>query len=328
MKKIVKLVSVIIFLFPLLLFGKEKIAQTGFQFLSVKSDARATAMGEAMTTVEGNSSSLFYNPATMAKTEGFFDITFSNNSWIADIKHTTISICIQPSAGNFGVFGLSLQSVNYGELQGTINWANSEGYYDTEIFEPSALALGVGYAKRLNDKLSIGTHIRSTHQYLGKCVTVIEKNDSLELNNENAGSIAFDFGTYLETGFKSLAFGMSVKNFSNDIKYEKESFQLPLNFTIGISMDLMDIIKPNSRNSLLMAIDATHPRSHDEQIKIGVDYSFLDILSLRGGYIIGNDENDISFGAGIRKFGIAVDYAVIPFGVFGNVSQFTVRFSL
>jgi len=36
-----------------------KLAQTGFQFLSVVSDARATGMGEAMTTMPGQSNAVF-----------------------------------------------------------------------------------------------------------------------------------------------------------------------------------------------------------------------------------------------------------------------------
>ena len=40
----------------------KKLAQTGFQFLSVVSDARASAMAEAMTSLETGSSALFFNP--------------------------------------------------------------------------------------------------------------------------------------------------------------------------------------------------------------------------------------------------------------------------
>lgn len=55
--------------------SQDKLAQTGMQFLSVGTDARAVAMGEAFTTIEGRSSSLFYNPACMARTSNTF-LTF------------------------------------------------------------------------------------------------------------------------------------------------------------------------------------------------------------------------------------------------------------
>ncbi|HDQ45616.1 MAG TPA: hypothetical protein ENN17_09015, partial [bacterium] len=41
----------------------KKLAQTGFQFLSVVSDARGSAMAEALTSLETGSSALFFNPA-------------------------------------------------------------------------------------------------------------------------------------------------------------------------------------------------------------------------------------------------------------------------
>ncbi|MCF7886548.1 MAG: PorV/PorQ family protein [Candidatus Marinimicrobia bacterium] len=327
MQKILRSFFIIIILLSQFLFSEEKLAQTGFQFLSVCSDARASALGQAMTAVEANSSSLFFNPATMAKNDKFIDVSFSNNPWIASIQHNSLSFSVNPGK-QYGIFGLSFKSVNYGELQGTINWPNEKGYYETNVFEPTAFIVGIGYAKQLNNKLSIGGQLSKAYQYLGK--SVVSSKGGTNYKNNNTTSIAMDFGTYLETGFKSLAFGMSVRNFSNEIKYEDESFQLPLNFTLGVSMDMMDLTDGinTDKHSLLLAVDATHPRSHREQIKFGIDYSLLNMLNLRAGYIMGNDENDVAFGAGISKFGLAFDYAVIPFGVFGNVTQFTMRLSL
>ena len=41
----------------------KKLAQTGFQFLSVNSDARGGGMADAMTSSHNNSVSIFFNPA-------------------------------------------------------------------------------------------------------------------------------------------------------------------------------------------------------------------------------------------------------------------------
>ncbi|HDR68179.1 MAG TPA: hypothetical protein ENN61_03930, partial [Bacteroidaceae bacterium] len=43
-------------------FGQQKIAQTGLQFLSVGPDGRGGALGQAMTSLDNNSESMFYNP--------------------------------------------------------------------------------------------------------------------------------------------------------------------------------------------------------------------------------------------------------------------------
>jgi len=308
-------------------FSRSKLAQTGFQFLSVASDARASSIGEAMTAVEGGSSSLFFNPAGMATTPTLYDVTFSINSWIADIKHSTLSMAVKPSNGQYGVFGISFQYVDYGEIQGTMVWGNKLGYIDTEMLNPSAMAIGLGYAKSITSNFSIGGQIRSTHQSLGK--NVLPQYDSLSVKKNLADVLAFDFGTLFKTGIKSLQFGMSLRNFSKEIKYEEEGFQLPLIFSFGISMDLMDFIDTQSFNqSLVFSIDATHPRAHPEQIKMGLNYTLINLLSIRAGYILNNDEDNISFGIGVSQFGMALDYAYTPFGVFENVQRLTARLSL
>ena len=45
-----------------------------------------------------------------------------------------------------------------------------------------------------------------------------------------------------KTGFKSLNLGMSIRNFSEEIKYIEEGFQLPLTFRIGASIDALDFM--------------------------------------------------------------------------------------
>ncbi len=307
--------------------SQKKLAQTGFQFLSVGSDARGGALGDAMTTVEMGSSSLFFNPAGMTRMGGFFYAAVSQNSWIADIKHNSYSIAISPSGGRYGVFGLTAMSIDYGEIQGTMVWGNEQGYIETDILKPSAFALGLGYAKALTDKFSVGGQVKYTGQQLGK--SVIPVGDSLEVKKNLAFATAFDFGTIYHTGFKSLAFGMSIRNFSNEIKFEKEGFQLPLTFRIGISMDVLDLLDNRlDSQSLLVSIDAVHPRSYPEQLNMGIEYRLMNCLSVRCGYMFNSDERNMAFGFGIEKFGAVVDYAYTPFGVFDNVQRFTLRFSL
>ena len=284
----------------------EKLAQTGFQFLSVISDARAAAMAEAMTSLQVGSSALLFNPAGMANMSGFIDMTASSNQWIADISHNTLSLAINPDRGNYGVFGVSIQSVNYGEFYGTrVDKSKTLGYVDTEIFELNSMAIGVGYAKALTDRFSVGGQVRWVKQDLGESMIPlisIEQDTSLKAVTNDLTPLAFDFGTQFKTGYKSLVFGMSVRNFSKEIKYVEEGFQLPLVFNLGISMNMMDFIQNTPFDqSVYLTIDASHYRSHPEQLKVGLDYRLMNILSLRGGYIGNNDENGFTFGIQERR---------------------------
>lgn len=309
----------------------QKLAQSGFQFLSVVSDARGAAMAEAMTSLNTGSSSLFFNPAGMAKMENMIDISLSTNRWIADINHYTVGMAYNPVKGRFGVFGVSIQSVDYGDFIGTrIDQSSPKGYYDTNIFSLSAMAIGFGYARQLTDRFAIGGQIKLVHQDLGESVipAVIEENDSSKVVSNKLSPLVVDFGTQFGTGFKSLVFGMSIRNFSQEVKYAEEGFQAPLIFTLGISMNIFDFMPTYSIDqSMFISMDASHHRDHPEQIKIGMDYQFMEILSLRGGYISGNDESGFSFGLGISHSGLSIDYAYTPYGIWDKVQRLTGRFA-
>jgi len=331
MRKIITSIILIpaILCFSILTYGGKykKLAQTGLQYLSIETDARATAMAGAMTTVCNGSASLFANPATLALMNGMVDATFSQNSWIADINHNMVSAAYKPLGGKFGVVGVSMISVDYGKMQGTMVWPNDQGYIDTEMFNPTALAVGIGYAKSLSAQFAIGGHLKYAGQQLGKSIVEIE--DSLAVRKYKVFAPAFDFGTHFKTGWKSVAFGMSVRNFSNEIKYENEGFQLPLTFQFGVSMDLIDFVPEMSEfHRLICSIDAAHPRSYPEYINVGLEYAFKDLLAIRYGYMGNRDERASNFGFGINLFGFALDYSYTPFGIFNEVQSFTLRFTL
>ncbi len=314
----------ILFLATNLLFAQDKLAQTGFQFLSVSQSARATALGGAYTTIDGSPNVLFYNPAGIARMDANFGVAVNYFNWIADIKHVSAAVTYSPSNGQYGTFGFSVQSVDYGKLEGTMVWQNAQGFIETGDFYPRAFAVGISYARALTNKFIVGGQIKLVGQELGSSALpsgVTKKNV--------ANAVAADFGTIYNTGFKSLKFGMSVRNFSQEIKYEEESFQLPLTFQIGISMDMMDFFMPETElHKLIVSIDAAHPRAFREYINFGTEYWFMNSFALRAGYITGHHEYNYSLGVGLKQFGFNINYAFQPFGVFGAINQFSIEFKL
>ncbi|MCD6100713.1 MAG: DUF3308 domain-containing protein, partial [Candidatus Marinimicrobia bacterium] len=64
-RKLLVILSIVLMLVPL--YSQKKLAQTGFQFLSVVSDARGGSMADAMTALELGSRGLFFNPAGMSR---------------------------------------------------------------------------------------------------------------------------------------------------------------------------------------------------------------------------------------------------------------------
>ena len=155
--------------------------------------------------------------------------------------------------------------------------------------------------------------------------------DNLETKKIDLDVFAFDFGVLYKTGFKSLNLGMTIRNFSNEIKFVDEGFQLPLTFKLGLSMNMLDIfeIDPNS-NSVLFSVDAEHPRDNKEMLRLGVEYTFMNILSLRTGYVTPEtSEAGIQAGIGLRYdvggINLGVDYAYTDFGIFDSVQRITIN---
>lgn len=310
----------------------KKIAQTGFQFMSVRSDARANGMAGALNAVECGSAAIYYNPASLGFMEGTLDVTASYNLWIADIKHNSFSGAYNIGGGRFGAVAFSVASVDYGQIEGTEFWGNDQGYIETGLIYPTAMHAGIGYAKSLSTKFSVGGQVRWAGQNLGRSNVLVEdlqEGTSEIVTRQNiANTLAFDFGTFFKTGWKSFVFGMSVRNFSGEVMYEEESFQLPLTFTMGVSMDLFDFVEDHSgQHSLLLSLDASHPRSYPEYIDVGIEYTFMDAFFARVGYMGNRDERGLTFGSGVQVAGLMIDYSYTPFGIFNNSQSFTLRYA-
>jgi hypothetical protein len=344
MKRFVIVLVSIVFaegLFVLAAYSQQKLAQTGFQFLSVGLDARATGMGEAFTTIEGSSAAMFYNPAGIAAVGSLIDISATQLKWLADIKYLSGAIAIAPFEGKYGVIGVSLLNVDYGTFNFTRVANNEQGYSDILSWPtPKAYMVGLGYGRALSDRFSIGGQAKYAYQSLGNSLVpvytqvmdtsgVARTDTTLDVRDYSLSVLAFDFGTIYKTGLKSLAFGMSISNFSREIQYVRESFQLPLTFKIGISMNLMDLVPSVAENnSFFLSVDAVHPRSYGEYLNIGGEYVFMNAIAFRVGYITNHPDYGLTAGLGVRQFGFAVDYSYMPQKVFNDIQRLSVRFSM
>ena len=335
MKKI-SLLLVITFLlaavFPTETIAQErkKLAQAGMKFLSVSLDPRSSAMSDAVTSLMSNSTSMLYNPSAMAEMQGYSDFAFGTTRWIADINYIYGTAALNLFDGDYGVFGVSLVAVDYGEFLGTVIAPNDDGYLDVGTFKPTAMSIGIGYANRLSEKFMVGGNIKYVRQSMGTAVTGFDLSGGRVTDEFKVDVAAFDFGILYHTGFKSLNFGMSVRNFSTEIRYKDDNFQLPLTFRIGMSMNAMDLTSVNPEmHSLLVGVDASHPRDYPEQVSFGAEYTFMNTFSLRGGYTFPTDEQEFSAGVGFKQqfsdFKFAVDYSYTPFGIFSDVHRVSIN---
>ena len=306
--------------------GTDKLAQTSFKFLEVSLSPRAAALSDAMTASDFNSSAaMFYNPAGMARLDRQFSAGFGITNWIADISYNAASAAVNT---NYGVFGASLMLSDYGsDIIGTVAATNERGYQEYSELgvsnpSPSSMAIGLGYALAVTDRFSVGGNAKYVSQDLSAAVVSA---DGMTEDNK-VSTTAFDFGILYKTGFRSLNLAMSVRNFSRELRYVDENFELPLTFNVGVSMNMLDLtdMDPNM-HAFRLSLEAERPRDFAEQLKAGGEYTLMNILSLRAGYTYPTDEQSISFGGGLQYgtsvVGFSADYAYTEFGIFGAVHR-------
>lgn len=303
-------------------FEREKLARTTMKFLNISADPRAAALGDAVTALDGASTALFYNPAGMGSQQSFVHAAVAQTAWFVDVKYNFASLSFRPLDGRLGVFGISVVAADYGEFEETIRADNEQGFIDLGTFSPSAYSAGIGYARTLTDRFAIGGHVKYVSQDLSSTVM----NADLERSSNEESVVAFDFGMLYRTGFRSLTFAASARNFAREVEYAEESYELPLLLKIGVTMDLVDLTNLSPEmHQFMLSVDTESPRDYSEQIKLGVEYTFLDTISLRAGYIFPTDQQGINAGVGLHRtiggLTLAANYAYTDFGVFDEVHR-------
>lgn len=325
MRKFIGYLTILMFSFalihPVQAKNIKKVAQTGFQFLSVDMGARPAAMGGAFIMAGNGADAMFYNPAGMNGMDTKFDVFATRTNWIANIGLSAAAVAL--NMGNWGNFGLNVISADYGQSIGTRVSDNTAGFVETGDLKIGAYAVGLSYSRALSTQFVVGGQVKYAHEQLGE--NLMPGGDTV---TNQTGGVAFDFGTIYYPGFKSFRFGMSIRNFSPQVKYQEETFEMPLTFRIGVAMDVLDLIGGVPNNSFLISIDALHPRSYTERLQVGGEYWFRDLIALRGGYKMNYDEEGLNLGFGLKYdiggVNLRVDYSYSQLGTFNNVNRFTV----
>ncbi|MCL5021056.1 MAG: PorV/PorQ family protein, partial [Bacteroidetes bacterium] len=252
-----------------------KVAQSTMNFQLVSISPIASGMGEAYYAVGTGADAIFYNPAGMAEMSAKFNVVLDYTQWIADINYYAGAVAW--NLDNYGAIGFSVLSVNYGTINGT-SLNPMGGYIDNgPVTNVGAYSVGLTYAKKINTQFEVGGNARLVGQDLGDNTFVngmTTKNDATKL--------AFDLGVKYTTLFNDFRFGMAIRNFSSDITRELIAEQLPLTFTMGAAIDLLDFVdKDHSKGTAFtLAVDFLHSNNYSERFNMGVEYKFLGMLAL------------------------------------------------
>lgn len=277
--------------------------QAAMKFLNIGIGARAAGMGYSFVTNTDDLGVVFWNPAGIAHLHGtraFIDV----NSWIADIKQ--FSFAASHDLADLGVVGLTFTTMDYGEIHGTaieLSAASSGSfeYVETGPVKVTNFAAGITYARAISTQFAVGAQLKYAYSGLGSN-TIIQSAGQETVDN-TVSTLAFDFGTTFNTGWRDLTFSMSLRNFSREIRYPRmtQGFYLPVIFTLGFAIDAVTLVDPaEESHSLVIAVNGQHPTDYLEKATFGAEYSFKRQWFLRAGYKLNYSIEGLSVGLGAR----------------------------
>lgn len=299
-----------------------KTGRTVMQFLKVGIGARPVAMGEAAIANGNDANSVFWNPAAITVIDNV-NVGFGYTQWMGDLN--IMSGAVGYNTG-FGVLCVNYITFNYGDLQEALT-TSTTGKLDTRTgstFSGSDISLGLAFAHQFTDKLSIGVNAK----YLRENLYVY-----------SSSVMAFDVGSYYNTGWKGIRLAMSAQNFSgqarwrNNLGQDIQSFELPLIFRIGTSIDLFggeDLFLGGDpeQHKLTLNVDAIHTNDYSERLHMGAEYTAFNTVSLRAGYRLNYDEGNLSLGAGFKTrlsgVDMQIDYAYVSYDYFKSPHRISI----
>ena len=138
--------------------------------------------------------------------------------------------------------------------------------------------------------------------------------------------------------------GARINNLGGDIKFFDYSSPIPLTFSIGTSISPLQ----DENSMLTVAVDAVKPQDGVQFYFTGVEYVFMNMISVRGGYKLnysGADDGGSTFrdaikttiegfsaGAGfnttVADYGVRVDYSYTSMDILDAAHRVTLSVSM
>src|ERR1700733_10638417 len=255
---------------------------SGSDFAKIWVGARASAMGGAFAAMADDITSLYWNPAGIARMDGV-NVGADYTRWFGDVTHNFIGVTM-PISEHYRI-GISLTEVDYGDLNlSTITQDANAGTYNA-----NDLSFGATIAGSLTDRFSFGM----TAKYL--------RSSLLDLS---ADGFAFDAGSLYVTDFYHRKISMDLSNLGPDrsfsgnsltfvtsnqqinsvqellnASYTTGSFALPLIFRIGLATDVFQGTVENQK--LNVDFDYSTHSDGPDQMDLGAEYLWNDIAAFR-----------------------------------------------
>ena len=265
-------------------------AQDGLALMKVEPGARPAGMGGAFTSVAGDPSGAFYNPAAaadFAETTIKLKASMGYNTYWENVSLQTgyLSAALSERVWLHG--GIRFASISDLESRKGPS-SDPDGYFDAHD-----VSFKSGLACRLTDRLvagvALGWYLEKIDQYRGT-------------------SFNTDFGLTYQAS-ENLSVGASVINLGGDLSLSTDSdngadIPLPTTYRTGISYTY--------RGLVLGAADLVY-LDDEAHVHVGVEGRLHERFALRAGYMAGYDSKDFTAGATFTHRNFDIDYAFVPY---------------
>ena len=313
-------------LFPIL--GGQRAGTSVFTFLNIGVSARAAGMGEAVVALNQDATSIHYNPAIVAQLDQT-EISVSQIQWPADIFYDYFSLSHRLKGRHY--IGLNGGILHMKPMPETNEYfPDGTGNY----FSYQDRFLGATYGAKMTDRFSFGV----TLKYVAE-----------DLAEYKMSTVLMDLGTFYWTGYGSLRFCASLSNFGKQIapqgdymkkildqnsgneieeRTDFEKFSPPTQFRVGGAVDPIT----SAEHFLTISVQLNHPVDNAEYIVTGLEYSFMKLFFIRGGYKFNKNEENFTMGVGLfiplGRFKLRVDYGYANFDHLTDPNRFSLGISL
>lgn len=226
---------------------------TSLPFLSINTDSRSGAMGDAGTALSANSNSLYWNTAMLNFAKEDFEVSISYTPWLRALTNDMhlSELSLYKRLGKRHAVGGGLRFFSLGEITFT---DNSGGFIRND--KPNEFSVYAGYAFKLSDFFSIG--INGIFAYSNLTGGYVTPGAQSKAGLAGATSISFAYNNdKIELFGKrtTMAVGITLNNIGNKVAYSDVDLSrkdfLPMNMKIGYAYTP----KIDEYNKITWAID-------------------------------------------------------------------------
>lgn len=216
--------------------GRQNTITTAVPFLMITPEARGGAMGDAGVATPNDAFALHWNVAKLPFNERKGGVGLSYTPWLRNLV-PDISLAYMSGYGKINersAIAGSLRFFSLGQIQFTDQFGQSTGNYN-----PSELAVDLGYASKLSDNFSLGIAFRYIRSDLAGAFN--QSQSPVNAGNAYAGDIAAYYNNKTKIKYEgnrynlNYGFGAAITNIGSKISYTSQQFQnfIPINLRVG-----------------------------------------------------------------------------------------------